>query len=69
MQLRRFPNEFLKAYGEACGQVIAEMRDTGDAMTKKVTESFLKNRREIMAWNRIAEQGFMNARLLEYKYG
>lgn len=69
VQLRRFPNDFLKAYGEACGQVIAEMRDTGDAITKKVVESFLKGRREIMAWNRIAEQGFMNARLLEYKYG
>jgi len=69
VQLRRFPNEFLKAYGDACGQVIAEMRDTGDAMTKKVTESFLKSRRELMAWNRIAEQGFMNARLLEYKFG
>lgn len=69
VQLRRFPNEFLKVYGEACGQVIAEMRDSGDAITKKVTESFLKSRRELMAWNRISEQGFMNARLLDYKFG
>jgi TRAP-type mannitol/chloroaromatic compound transport system substrate-binding protein len=69
VQLRRFPNEFLVAYGKACGEVIAELRDTGDAMTKKVTESFLKARKDLMNWNRIADQGFMNARLLDYKYG
>ena len=69
VNLRRFPNDFLKAYGGACGQVIAELRDGGDPITKKVTESFLKARGELMAWNRIAEQGFLNARLLEYKFG
>ena len=68
VQLRRFPNEFLQAYGTACGDVVQELRDTADPLTKQVIESFLKARRELMAWNRIAEQGFMNARLLEYKY-
>jgi len=50
------------------GEVIQEMRDSGDALTKETIESFLKARRELMAWNRIAEQGFMNARLLDYKF-
>ncbi len=68
VQLKRFPNDFLQAYGEKCGEVIQELRDGGDAVTKEVIESFLKSRRELMAWNRIAEQGFMNARLLDYKF-
>lgn len=68
-QLRRFPNDVLTAYGKAAGEVIAELRESGDAMTKKVVESFLKARREQMAWSRIGEQEFMNARLLDYKFG
>ena len=69
VQLRRFPNEVLTAYGKACGEVIAELRESGDAITKKIIESFLKTRREQMAWTRIGEQEFMNARLLDYKFG
>lgn len=68
VQLRRFPNDFLQAYGTACGEVIQELRDGGDAVTKEVIESFLKARREQSSWNRIAEQGFLNARLLDYKF-
>jgi TRAP-type mannitol/chloroaromatic compound transport system substrate-binding protein len=66
--LKRFPNDFLQAYGNASGQVIQEMLDGGDALTKQVAASYVKARRELMGWNRIAEQGFMNARLLDYKY-
>lgn len=69
VQLRRLPNEVLTAYGKASGEVIAELRDSGDEITKKIVESFLKVRREQMGWSRIGEQEFMNARLLDYKYG
>lgn len=68
-QLRRFPNDVLTAYGNAVGEVITELRESGDPNTKKVVESFLKARREQMAWSRIGEQEFMNARLLDYKFG
>ena len=68
VQLKRFPNDFLQVYGEKCGEVIQEMRDAGDAVTKEVIESFLKARREQSGWGRIAEQGFLNARLLDYKF-
>jgi TRAP-type mannitol/chloroaromatic compound transport system substrate-binding protein len=69
VQLRRFPNDVLTVFGTAAGEVIAELRDTGDEITRKVVESFLKSRREQVQWNRIAEQAFMNARLLDFKYG
>jgi len=44
------------------------MRDSGDPLTKEVVESFLKARRDLMNWARIADQGFMNARMLDYKF-
>lgn len=69
VQLRRFPNDFLQAWGNACGAILAEMREDPDPMLSRVTRSYLGARRELMAWNRIATQGFMNARLLDYRYG
>ncbi|MBZ0154207.1 MAG: ABC transporter substrate-binding protein, partial [Planctomycetes bacterium] len=60
VQLRRFPNDVLTAYGNASGEVIAEMRDSGDEITKRIVESFLKVRREQMGWSRIGEQEYMN---------
>jgi len=68
VQLKRLPNDFLQAYGNAAGEVIQEMRDSGDPLTKEIVESFLKARRDLMNWNRIADQGFMNARLLDIKF-
>ena len=68
VQLKRFPNDFLQAYGNAAGEVIQEMRDSGDPITKEIVESFLKARRDLMNWARIADQGFMNARLLDIKF-
>jgi hypothetical protein len=44
------------------------MLDDKDQLTREVAQSYLKARRELMAWNRIAEQGYMNARLLDYKF-
>mgnify|MGYP003145669064 CR=1 FL=1 len=69
VQLKRFPNDVLTAYGKASGEVIADLRENGDDITKRIVESFLKARREQMGWSRIGEQEFMNARLLDYKFG
>jgi TRAP-type mannitol/chloroaromatic compound transport system substrate-binding protein len=68
VQLKRLPNEFLQAYGAAAGELMQELLDDRDPLTKEVTQSYLKARREQMAWNRLAEQGYMNARLLDYKF-
>ena len=45
-----------------------ELLDDKDELTKATAASYVKARRELMAWNRIAEQGYMNARLLDYKF-
>ena len=68
VQLRRFPNDFLVAYGTAAGDVMKDMLDDKDQLTREVAVSYLKARRELVSWNRIAEQGYMNARLLDYKF-
>jgi TRAP-type mannitol/chloroaromatic compound transport system substrate-binding protein len=68
VQLRRFPNDFLVAYGTAAGDVLKDMLDDKDQLTREVAASYLKARRELVSWNRIAEQGYMNARLLDYKF-
>lgn len=69
VQLKRFPTDVLEAWGKASGEVMAELRESPDELTREVTESFLKARRELMAWSRVADQAFMNARLLDYPYG
>ena len=69
VELKRFSNDVLEAWGNASGEVIQELRDAGDDITKRTVESFLQARRELMTWSRIGEQAFMNARLLNYKYG
>ena len=69
VQLKRFSTEVLVAWGNASGEVIQELRDSGDDITKRIVESFLAARRELMTWSRVGDQAFMNARLLDYKYG
>jgi len=69
VQLRKFPEEVLIAYGNASGEVISEMLADSDPLTRKVTESYVKFRAEQMEWNKIAEQAYLNARILPFKYG
>ena len=69
VQLRQTPRDMLTAIGNASGELIKEILDGGDPMTKKVAQSFLKSRRELLNWNRIADQAYLNARTLQFKYG
>ncbi len=69
VNLKRFPKEVLEAWGQASGEVVAELRDSDDPLTRETVESFLAGRRNLMAWSRIGDQAFMNARLLDYSYG
>src|SRR5690606_38649241 len=68
VQRKRFPNDVLHAYGEAAGEVIQEMREGVDPITKEIIESLLKARRDQMHWARVADKGYVNARLHDIKY-
>ena len=41
VQVKRFPEEILEAGAKAAMEIIAERRDSGDALTKKTVESFV----------------------------
>jgi TRAP-type mannitol/chloroaromatic compound transport system substrate-binding protein len=64
VQLRRLPDDFLQAYGRAWNEVLTELRDTGDDLTKRTLDSYYKFLREQTAWSRIGMQEYLNARLM-----
>jgi len=68
VKLRQFPRSVLEAFGNASGEVLEELVADGDAITKKVANSFFTFRDQIKVWTRISDQGFTNARLLDYTY-
>lgn len=67
VQLRKLPDEFVQAYGRAWQEVLTELRDGGDALTKRTLESYYKFQREQMAWSRIGLQEYLNARLTAFR--
>jgi TRAP-type mannitol/chloroaromatic compound transport system substrate-binding protein len=67
VQLRKLPDEFIQAYGRAWTEVLTELRDTGDALTKRTLDSYYKFQREQMAWSRIGLQEYLNARLTGFR--
>jgi TRAP-type mannitol/chloroaromatic compound transport system substrate-binding protein len=68
VQLRRLPEDFLKAYGKAWNEVLAELRDGGDATTKKVLASYYGFLREQVAMSRIGMQEYLNGRLIGLQF-
>lgn len=67
VQLKRLPDDFLKAYAQGWNQILTEMRDAGDAITKKTIDSYYKFLREQIAWSRIGMQEYLNARLISMR--
>lgn len=68
VQLKRLPDEFIAAYGKGWNEVLSELRASGDAITKKIFDSYYKFQREQMAWSRIGLQEYLNARLSGFKF-
>jgi TRAP-type mannitol/chloroaromatic compound transport system substrate-binding protein len=68
VDFRRFPDDVLEGFGKASGEVIAEMRDTGDDITKRIVDSFLEQRRKLADWSNYGEFAYMQARALPFDY-
>ncbi|WP_093249314.1 TRAP transporter substrate-binding protein [Rubrimonas cliftonensis] len=66
--VRKLPDDVMSAMGNAAGEVIAEMRDSDDALIKRITESYLAYRGLISGYMTYADNGQMNARALPYTY-
>ncbi|MEX1107372.1 MAG: TRAP transporter substrate-binding protein [Dongiaceae bacterium] len=68
VMLKQFPREVLEAFGRTSGELMQEIYDDGDEITRKISESFFKFRRDIRLWTRIADQAYTNARSLPFDY-
>ena len=42
MQVKQFPDEILEAGAVAAKEIMTELRDSGDELTKKTAESFVE---------------------------
>jgi TRAP-type mannitol/chloroaromatic compound transport system substrate-binding protein len=69
VQVKKLPDEVIVAMGNAAGEVIAELRENEDELVKRITESFLAYRASVANYMTYADNGQMNARSLDYKYG
>lgn len=68
VKLRQFSREILTALGTASGEIIQELMDSPDPMTKKVAHAYIKARSNLMEWTKVGEQAYTNARLLKFTY-
>jgi len=68
VQVRRMPNDMLNAIGEKSGEVVAEAASE-DPMTMRVYESFIDFRKKAIAYSKLSDQAYWQARLLPFKYG
>ncbi len=68
VQIKRFPEEVLVAAGNAAGELLTELRDKGDPMTKKVIESYVKARNTMKGYTKLTDLQYLQARELAFKY-
>lgn len=65
VRLERFPNEVLQAIGKVSKETVAEIAGK-DPFSKRVFQSFQKFRKEAVGYDRVADQGYSQARALTF---
>ncbi|MEM9148605.1 MAG: TRAP transporter substrate-binding protein [Pseudomonadota bacterium] len=68
VQVKKLPESVIVAMGNAAGEVMADLREDSDELTRRITESFLAYRASIAGYMAYADNGQMNARALDYTY-
>ena len=63
VELRQYPDDVVKKLNELATQVIAKVGEH-DALSKKIHDSFMDFRNNVIQWSRVSEQGYMKARAL-----
>jgi TRAP-type mannitol/chloroaromatic compound transport system substrate-binding protein len=61
VQLKKFPDDVLRRLKSVSDEVVAEIA-AKDPMSKKVYESFVRFRDQVVAWHDVSERAFLNAR-------
>jgi TRAP-type mannitol/chloroaromatic compound transport system substrate-binding protein len=65
--LKKFPDELLNALGGLAGQVMNDLA-SADPLSREVMDSILTFRAQAIAFGKVSEQAFYNARALPFKY-
>ncbi len=61
VQLRKFNDDIVDAFGEAAEAVFADVQGHSD-LAKRIHESFLKTRTEVGGWSSVADQEYVRQR-------
>lgn len=61
VELREFNDDIYEAFGKASEEVFAEVVEHDD-LAKRIHESFVKARKEVGSWNKLADQGYVEKR-------
>ena len=67
MQVKKFPDEVLNGLGALSGQVIGDLASE-DALSSEVLKSIVKFRKGSIAFAKVSEQAFYNARGLPFQW-
>ena len=65
--LKKFPDEVLNALGTLSGEVMNDLANA-DPLSKEVMDSIISFRKQSIAYAKISEQAFYNARGLPFKW-
>lgn len=68
VQLRKFDDEILSAFGETSGEVIAEL-GASDPFTQRVYDSYMKFLKVCRNWTDISHRAYLDARTRNFPYG
>jgi TRAP-type mannitol/chloroaromatic compound transport system substrate-binding protein len=68
VQLKQFPRDVMVAFGAASGEVLRELLEGGDDITRQIASSYLRFRQDTIRYTRIAETAFANARSYKFDF-
>jgi TRAP-type mannitol/chloroaromatic compound transport system substrate-binding protein len=68
VQVHQLPQDVLIALGNASGEILADLENSGDNITKRTIQSFKSARQLLMAWSKESDRSFLNARTLPFRY-
>ncbi|MDX2103256.1 MAG: TRAP transporter substrate-binding protein DctP [Alphaproteobacteria bacterium] len=69
VQLRTLPRDVLVACGQQANNILVELMDGRDEVTKKIISGYLAYRNAVIPWTRVAEQAYFTSRLLPFPHG
>ncbi|EIM74149.1 twin-arginine translocation pathway signal [Nitratireductor aquibiodomus RA22] len=62
VNVRQFPDDIVEAGAKAAAEILGELRDSGDALTKKTTESFIESLNILRTRTEGTDGAFVEAR-------